>query len=152
MRVCAANLEKIYAAIREFEKETGRLPNALTELVPTYLSRETLVCPNDPASRQTKNLPPRAQCSYYYEFSSVRISPEWPIIGGMRFADWKRQQVKLFGDVVPMVRCPHHGAQYLTVSVTGKVYISPYVWERMFIPGYTHGDEFRDVLPKSGEK
>jgi len=150
MQACAANLQKIYAAIKKFERETARLPNGLAELIPAYLSKGTLVCPNDPACAETGTLSAQAQCSYYYEFTSVRVSPEWPIIGGMRFADWKEQQVRLFGDVVPMVRCPQHGSEYLNVSVTGTTYVSPHVWERMFIPAYTHGDELRDVVQAKG--
>jgi hypothetical protein len=63
----------------------------------------------------------------------------------MRFSDWKKQQIKLFGDVVPMIRCSRLGSKYLNVIVTGKTYVSPQVWERMFIPNYTHGDEFCSI-------
>jgi thiol-disulfide isomerase/thioredoxin len=140
MKACAANLQKIYTAIKEFEKDHGKLPNSLTDLVPTYVNKESLYCPNNPDNTGAR---------ISYEFTSGRISPGWPIIGGMRFVDWKEKQIKLFGDVVPMIRCSRHGSKYLNVTVTDKTYISPLVWERMFIPTYTHGDEFRDVGSKN---
>jgi hypothetical protein len=134
MRACAANLQRIYTAIRKFEEEKGRLPRKLDELVPAYVSQETLGCQNDPK---------RTGTVLFYELTPVRISNDWPIIGGMRFCDWKQQQMKLFGDVVPIVRCPMHGREYLNMSVNGRAYVSPHVWERMFIPSYTHGEEMR---------
>jgi hypothetical protein len=134
MRACAANLQKIYTGIRKFEAEKGGLPKMLAELAPAYLSQETLEFWNDPASTGTRLI---------YEFTPGRVSNEWPVIGGMRFCDWKQQQMKLFGDVVPIIRCRMQGRRYLNMSVDGRAYVSPHVWERMFIPGYTHGDEMR---------
>lgn len=147
IQACAVNLRRIYSAIRRFEKDANRLPNRLAELVPEYVGKETLRCPHDRIRTGAGSTSQNVPCSYIYDFTSDRVSSEWPIIGGMRFSDWKKQQMRLFGDVVPMVRCSKHGSKYLNVSVSGKTYVSPLVWERMFVPGYTHGDEFRDVAP-----
>ncbi len=145
LQACAANLQKIYTAIKKHEEEKGRLPDNLSDLIPAYIDKEVLWCPNDPALTGAKTSDPNIPYSYHYEFSSNRIPDNWPVIGGMRFVDWKKQQIKLFGDVVPMVRCFKHGSTYVNLSAGGEVYFSPNVWERMFVPDYTHGDEFPDV-------
>ena len=48
MQACAANLQKIYAAIARYEKDNDKLPDWLSDLVPEYLSKEMLLCPQNP--------------------------------------------------------------------------------------------------------
>lgn len=143
LQPCVEHLKQIYAAIKQYEKDHGILPDNFDDLIPKYVKREILWCPiaSDTSDKDTSDA--NSSDSYGYEYSSLRISNEWPIIGGMTFHDWKKQQEKLFGDVVPLVRCYKHGPDFLTISISGKVYLSPGVWERMFISDYTHGDEFR---------
>jgi hypothetical protein len=58
--------------------------------------------------------------------------------------DWKAQQVKLFGNVVPVLRCHHHGDTAVNLSVGGQIYWTPSGWEEVFIPNYSFGDEFSE--------
>ena len=85
------------------------------------------------AKRATSNLlaeyypDHKLPCSYTYEFSPTRINKSWVC------RDWKKQQVKQSGEVVPIVRCIDHGAgKVLNVSAGGQIYWSPLAWERMF--------------------
>jgi peroxiredoxin/regulation of enolase protein 1 (concanavalin A-like superfamily) len=140
MQACAANLRKISAAIKKYEKDKGRLPDWLSDLVPQYLDKGLLVCPVTRNERALYWPDPKLPCSYNYEFSPTRLSGDWGPISGMTVREWKTSQRKLFGDVVPTVRCPH-GALRLNLSVGGQVYWSPDVWETLFMPEYRRGDE-----------
>jgi len=100
MRKCAENLQRIHAAIKAYEKDKGELPNWLSDLIPDYLTKEDFLCPNSPDRTRAPYCPdPWIACSYTYEFSPTRINSDWV------YRSWKKQQVKQFGDVVPMVRC-----------------------------------------------
>ncbi|MHC4325873.1 MAG: HEAT repeat domain-containing protein, partial [Planctomycetota bacterium] len=137
MQACAANLREIYAAIKKYEKGKGKLPDWLSDLVPDYLSSEKLFCPNDARHRSPFSPDPRRPCSYGWEFSSARIPSGWDPTRRTLFRDWKTQQVKLFGDVVPMVRCHHHGSnRVLNLSAGGEIWLGPLNWEYMFRPDY----------------
>jgi outer membrane lipoprotein-sorting protein len=129
MQVCAANLQKIYAAIKGFEKDKGMLPNWLSDLVPDYLSKDILLCPNDMAHRSGRAPDPELPCSYSYQFSSARSMSGWV------YRDYKERQVKELGSHVPIVRCRNHGAGVaLSLSVGGRIYWSPGTWERTIRP------------------
>ena len=139
MQACAENLKKVYAAIKKYEKEKADLPNWLSDLVSDYLSKEDLLCPSDPSRTRAVYPDPKLPCSYTYEFCPAQVS----VAGGrMSCRDWKTQQVEFFGDIVPMVRCLHHGSMSVNVSIAGQVYSSPETWETIFMPGYTRGVEF----------
>jgi hypothetical protein len=141
MQDCAAKLREIYTAIKQYENDKGALPNRLSNLVPDYVNGETLFCPNDPERKASYHPDPNLPCSYIYEFSDDKVQ------GDLTCRDWKMQQVKLFGEVVPIVRCMHHGAETIVnLSVGGQVYWSQLVWERIFMLDYRFGDE-RLVLP-----
>ena len=142
MQPCAENLRRIHDALSKYRKDKGDLPNWLSGLVPDYLSAETLLCPND-AKHVSQYWPdPKLPCSYGYELSPTVLSAAWSA-AGMACREWKARQIKLFGDVVPIVRCLHHGDSVLNLSAGGQVYTSPAYWEPMFIPGYKLGDELR---------
>jgi tetratricopeptide (TPR) repeat protein len=150
---CAANLAKIYAAIREYKRDKGRLPGWLSDLVPDYLSKDLLLCRNDPRHTAAWYPDPVLPCSYSYEFSLARIPSGWDPTQSMTSHDWKTQQVKLFGDVVPIVRCRHHDDMILGISVGGQIYRSPNNWEFVFIPYYRFNDELprqQSVLVQAG--
>ncbi|HPC96208.1 MAG TPA: ankyrin repeat domain-containing protein [Sedimentisphaerales bacterium] len=137
MQPCAANLQKIYAAIKKYEKDKGTLPAWLSDLVPDYVSKETLLCPHNPVSSTVLDRynDPRLPCSYAYEFSMGR--PPFRSSSGVTHRDWKIAQVKVFGDVVPLVRCFTHGSintSCLNIDVTGRVYLSQMGFEDMFGP------------------
>ena len=137
MQSCAANLRKIYAAIKKYEKENGTLPIWLSDLVPDYVSKEMLLCPHKPVVTGRARQDPRLTCSYGYEFRMDRrpLKVQLGPAGGVTLRDWKTAQVELFGDVVPMVRCYGHGPK-INLDVSGKIYLSLIVWEKIFIPEY----------------
>jgi hypothetical protein len=140
MHSCAANLRKIYAAIKKYEKDNGKLPDWLSDLVPDYLSKETLLCPHDAVHKVRLGhlTDPNLPCSYGYQLSMARSpahSPRDPV-GGMTMRDWKMAEMKLFGDVVPLVRCYVHGL-ILNLDVGGQIYFSPVSWSSMFMLNYS---------------
>jgi len=142
LQTCAANLEKTYAAIMKYRKDKGKLPDWLSDLVPDYLGEETLLCPSDPDYKAQYSPDPKLPCSYSWELSSDRIPVGWDPTRRTLYRDWKTQQARLFGDVVPMVRCHHHGDQkVLNLSMGGQIYWGRLDWEYMFKPDYRFGDE-----------
>ena len=153
MQSCAANLQKIYAAIKKYEKDKGRLPNWLSDLVPDYLSKEMLLCPYHPNYRDVwffgPHIPvePKLPCSYRYQFSMARLpaGTRNPACG-MITRDRKTAQMRPFGDVVPLLRCYTHG-DILNLSVGGQLYVSRMVWEKLFMQDYIAGLElyFADI-------
>jgi len=147
MQACAANLRKIYAAIEEYRKDKEKLPDWLSDLVPDYLEKEALLCRSSQRQRASFWPDPKLPCSFTYEFSPARLSGNWGAVSGMVCRDWKARQVKLFGEVVPLVRC-RHGSRVLNLPVGGQVYWSPGDWEPLFMPDYRRGDELpRDEQP-----
>jgi len=151
MQSCAVNLRKIYTAIKKYEKDKGTLPIWLSDLVPDYVSKEMLLCPHKPVVTGRKCHDPRFPCSYGYEFRMDRrpAKAQMGLAGGVTLRDWKIEQVKLFGDVVPLVRCYSHG-RTINLDVSGKIYLSSIVWETMFIPRYYQ--EYQTELIKLLEK
>ena len=49
----------------------------------------------------------------------------------MTMRDWKRQQMELAGQQVPLVRCLLH-QPVLNLAIGGKIYESPVFWELNF--------------------
>ncbi|MBN2271248.1 MAG: protein kinase [Sedimentisphaerales bacterium] len=139
---CAAKLREIHTAIKEYEKDKGALPKRLSTLVPDYLAADLLFCPNDPNHQASFHPDPNLPCSYIYEFSDDKVQSD------LTCRDWKMQQVKLIGEVVPIVRCMHHGSEtILNLSIGGQVYWSGLVWEQIFMPDYQFGDERLIAIP-----
>jgi len=135
---CKKNLEKISAAIEAYRKDHHDIPNWLHELVPKYLAdTNLLVCPVTTRTGQFSPfgvLDASISTSYLYEFTPTPI-PEvvkgaWPG-PAMTMREWKRQQMKLAGSEVPVVRCLLHEPA-LNLSMGGKVYESPVFWELNF--------------------
>jgi WD40 repeat protein len=141
MQTCAENFKKIYAAIKQYEKEKGKLPDWLSDLVPRYLGNEVLFCPNDPNHQTEYSSDPKLPCSYSWEFSATPVPQGWDPTGRTLNRDWKSRQVKIFGDIVPMVRCGHHD-ECLNLAFGGQLWWSPLTWEFMIKPDYDP-DELR---------
>jgi len=135
---CKKNLEKIGVAIAAYQKDHKDVPNWLNELLPKYLAdTNLLVCPvttHTGLQSAFGLLDPKIYSSYLYEFTPTPI-PE--VVKGafpgpsMTMAEWKRQQMKLAGPEVPLVRCLLHDPA-LNLSIGGKVYESPIHWELNF--------------------
>jgi len=122
---CAANLRKIKAALDKYQKDKGKQPDWLSDLVPNYLTTETLLCPIKPVPRSQFYADPKFPCSYTYEFNP-------------KGRDNRIRQMGSFGDVVPIVRCYTHGPvtspdyKVLNVALNGQVYWSRRSWESLF--------------------
>ena len=145
MQACAANLQKILAAIRKYEKDKAELPNWLSDLVPDYITNDALLCPNDPIHKSPYSPDPKLPCSYAWEFSSARIPAGRDPTRRTLYRNWKTKQLKLFGDIVPMVRCMHHRSynRVLSLSTGGQICWGELNWEETFISDYRFGDESR---------
>lgn len=150
MKGCATKLRSIYAAIKKYEKDKGKLPDWLSDLVPDYLSKESLLCPDDPEYTTIWYPDPKLPCSYSYEFSPARAGTQYTGGRDITCREWKTQQLKFFGDVVPVVRCVHHSPE-LNVSWVGQVYMSGMRWEADLMPNYYRGVEFDDLPPETPE-
>ena len=146
MKSCAANLQKIHAAIKKYEKDKGMLPFYLSDLIPDYVSQDIFFCPNNPKATVTWPYDPKLVCSYRYEFSPFRGRARFGggPFDGMTWRDRKAEQIRLFGDVVPIVRCPQHGRMVLNVAVGGEVYLSGPQWESLIISDYKVGSELSE--------
>ena len=145
---CTKNLEKINAGIEAYRKDNHDDPNWLSDLVPKYLAdTNVLICPVTTRTGLQSAfgvLDPKIHSSYLYEFTSTDI-PEvvkgaWPG-PKMTMREWKRQQMKLAGKEVPLVRCLLHEPA-LNLSVGGKVYESPVYWELSFTNSTTKLEDF----------
>ncbi len=150
MKACAGNLRRIYDAIKKFDKDKAKLPDWLSDLVPDYLSPEALLCPDDPDFTTIWYPDPKLPCSYSYEFSPARAGTQYTGGRDITCREWKTQQLKFFGDVVPVVRCVHHSPE-LNVSLGGQIYMSGMRWEADLMPNYYRGVEFDDPPPETPE-
>lgn len=134
-KACAEKLHNIYEALSKYEKNKGRMPDWLSDLVPDYLNAETMFCPDDPGHTTRYWPDPNLPCSYCYELNPTELRSQPPLDRTMRH--YKTLQRRLFGDVVPIVRCFHH-SRVLNLPWDGQIYTSPLVFERLFIPNYSH--------------
>ncbi|MGD8499956.1 MAG: M56 family metallopeptidase, partial [Phycisphaerales bacterium] len=136
MKGCAENLEAIYVALKEYEEDKGRMPDWLSQLVPLRLGPQTLFCTRD-SNRKSGYWPdPNMPCSYCYELNPTQLGSRPPLDKTMRH--YKNQQRDFFGDVVPVVRCFHHGGAVLNLAWDGRLYTSGVMFEQLFTPGYRH--------------
>lgn len=135
LKPCAERLRKIYAALKKYEKEKDRMPYWLSDLVPDYLDAETLFCPDDESHKSSYWPDPKLACSYCYELNPTELRSRPPLDKTMRH--YKTLQHGLFGGVLPIVRCFHHG-RVLNLAWDGRIYISPLFFEQLFIPNYSH--------------
>jgi hypothetical protein len=129
MKSCSENLHKIHEALEQYKKDKGELPGFLSDLVPDYLGKEALLCPTHPSKRPPLIPDPKLPCSYGYQYSNTPFSRS----GGKTQWQWKDEQRRICGDIVPLVRCYGHG-QCLNLSFGGRFYISSLVWERDLDP------------------
>ena len=131
------NLLLIYKALKSYEKEHGKLPDWLSDLVPKYIQDSNVLV--SPFFLRTGkevlygNEDPHLKTSYIYEFSAKPIPaairgafPNLP--DGMTMKEWKTKQVAEFGRVVPIVRCFLYDP-VLNVSSDGEFFESGAYWE-----------------------
>jgi hypothetical protein len=131
------HLLAIYKALKAYEKDHGKLPDWLSDLVPKYLPDPSVLV--SPVYRRTGtqqlygNDDPKMTTSYIYEFNAAPVPQV--ILGafpnltpGTTMRDWKTKQVAEFGPVVPILRCFLH-TPVLNVTSDGEFFESGAHWE-----------------------
>ncbi len=140
---CSQNLRRIHEAIQAYRKDQHEVPNWLSDLVPKYL--EDLNCLTCPVSRRTGQLDtlglsdPKLAISYAYQFGDQPIPASFSGGSKRTMREWKRAQMGIVGDIVPIVRCRHHLPQ-LNLSFGGQVFESPPGWEQMMTNEFKPAD------------
>lgn len=160
MDACTKQLEQIARALAAYEKDHGKLPDQLSDLVPQYVNGPKLFhCPADATKGETGrgflHKDPKLAISYAYEFSADESHGLPTPLGSFPKPDvgnsWGtcrlvgERQRYFFGDQVPTVRCFHHKGEFedvpkvLNLARDGRVYRSTGQWEN-------HPDSVRNVL------
>lgn len=131
------NMLVIYQALKAYEKERGKLPDWLSDLVPKYVQDpNTLVSPFYRRTGKQElygNEDPHVTTSYIYEFSAkpvpkVILSAFPNLAAGTTMREWKMKQVAEFGPVVPILRCFLYNP-VLSVTSDGEFFESGAYWE-----------------------
>jgi len=141
--LCSRNLSRIYAAIQAYRQDHNKdVPGLLSDLVPKYLDDlNVFTCP---ISRRTGKIDdqglgdPKLAISYCYQFGNQIVPASFGGDSTHTMREWKLRQMSLAGDMVPLVRCPHH--PNLNLSFGGKIYEAPSQWELMMTNGIVPGD------------
>lgn len=147
VKLCSENLHAIGQAIKTFKEEHGEFPNWLSDLHVEHLSdKSILVCPSDKDGGKvlySRAVDPELPVSYNYEF----------------FPDQRKlieENRSMYGDVLPLVRCPHHFVQNdlktINLSFEYKVYTAQFYWERSPIQVYGNTEKAIEMLEKGFEK
>jgi hypothetical protein len=134
LKPCGENLQIIHEAINKYRSDKGDFPRWLSDLVPGYLKAGTLLCPVHPERRAQLNPDPMLASGYEYQYSDSRFSS-----GTWTYREFKDVERKIFGELVPLVRCHNHGERYMNLAFDRQVYISGRGWERLFIPQLPSG-------------
>ena len=125
IEICKQHFREIGKAIQAYKKEHGDFPKWLSELHPKYLpDANLLLCPADKEGGKPIsywNADPNMPVSYGYEFLPKN-------------REKKTEQRKVYGDVIPLVRCLHHmnwdevSKEGLNLSFSLKIYKSGSSW------------------------
>lgn len=133
---CKSNLRKISLAITRFRcAHDGEFPKWLSDLYPDYIDdKSVFLCPDNPINFSFgNNSDPKLTCSYLYELAPVEHAP------GQVYRDWKPQQMRQYGDKVPIVRCWNH-SESLNLTYGGEILFYPTFWEGVVPTGHTLED------------
>ena len=122
---------RIYDAIQTYRKEHHEFPRFLSELYPKYLSdTNDFLCPT--AVRLHQELLPfqrdpnlRTHFGYSFPPRPVQVGDGSPPIS---MAEWKRMQMMVIGEEIPLVRCYAY-EPVLNVTFDGKFVEGQYRWE-----------------------
>jgi len=139
-RECMEHLRAIGKAIETYKAEhQDEMPDWLSDLYPKYLKApQLLLCPADETggvpAHFTTYKEPKMPCSYLYEFNPMPLASVGGFFDIVPEKDYtnkeiKKIQLKYFGNLVPVVRCRHHGKQVLNLGYGGRVYVSRPEWE-----------------------
>jgi len=131
------NMLAIFKALKSYEKDHGKFPGWLSDLVPKYIQDTNVFV--SPLFRRTGkevlygNEDPHVMTSYIYEFSAKpvpkAILSAFPTLApGTTMREWKTRQLAEFGPVVPILRCFLHDP-VLNISSDGEFFESGSYWE-----------------------
>ena len=99
IEICTQNLLAIGKAIQTYQKEHNDFPQWLSDLHPKYLAdANSLLCPADTKGGKPRfliNADPKMPVSYGYQFHTG-------------YRERTRENLAVYGDVIPLVRCRHH--------------------------------------------
>jgi hypothetical protein len=122
---CGRNLLKIHSAFVEYRTDhDGEMPDWLSDLVPEYISTQTLRCPVDLEGRSAFAPDPRLPCSYDYQFAAMYYDSGVYAKTGMTLKELAVARMKQQGEEdVLAVRCFHHFPPYsLKLMYSGVLY------------------------------
>jgi hypothetical protein len=145
LQACKEQLTRILEALEQYQVEHHRLPDWFLDLHPKFIADpKVFVCPavqrlGDLSSwkagvGRSVFFDPVLLTSYSYEFCAAKR----PLAPGVEptCQEYKKRQMDMIGDGVPVVRCLAHGP-VLNLSIGGRFYSSGLYWE----------DEFRHLVP-----
>lgn len=118
------HLQKLRVGVLAYKEKHGHYPEYLSQLVPEFVSADTLVSPNGSSHTAKGDHPdPGVATPYYgYEFSNLEFRD------GRTFAEIKEIQRSEWGDVVPMLRYFGYD-KVLNCSCRGDVFETELNWE-----------------------
>ena len=124
IEICTQNLIAIGKSIQAYLKVNGDFPEWLSDLYhPRYLpDPDILICPADRVGGRAvfpRNIDPKMPVSYGYQFPS-------------KHRERVQENRDMYGDVVPLVRCRHHGNEEfhcLNLNYAFNVKRSFSIWE-----------------------
>ncbi len=117
-------VEKLHAGVLGFKAKYGHYPEYLSQLVPEFVSADTLISPNGSnfTAKQDHPDPGVQEPHYGYEFSNLEFRD------GRTFAEIKEIQRSEWGDAVPMLRYFGYG-KVINCSCRGDTYETALNWE-----------------------
>ena len=118
------HLKKLHAGVLGYKTKYGHYPEYLSQLVPEFVSADTLVSPNGTSmtAKQDHPDPGLAAPNYGYEFSNLEFRD------GRTVAEIKEIQRSEWGDVVPMLRYFGYD-KVLNCACRGDIYETALNWE-----------------------
>jgi len=161
---CKTNLNRIFDAIQEYQRDRGAWPELISDLHPEYIADlNRFLCPENlrrgehpqevNSLRRTAFQDP-VPTDYTYEFNR-KPYPLWAGFASTE-RDYKLRQMDIVGSNVPIVRCMHHDPK-LFLSVGGRIFEqSGSDWESLFANEQARMEQwrpqvvFRDFAPTPG--
>ena len=136
---CEKQLNKIFEAIQEYQRQKGKLPDWLSDLEPEFISDpKGVICPVVLRTGDLKSwrkgildvVLSDVRTSYSYEFCLSNVPPRQWAGSAKTYREYKQRQMEKLGPIVPIVRCMAHRPM-LNLAVGGKIFESGLYWEEM---------------------
>lgn len=123
-----AHMRAIHAGLFAYKAKHGHFPEFLSQLIPEYITAETLTTPlaSDAVARHFLDgyhPDPKAKPAYGFEFSNLEFRD------GRTFAEIKEVQRTEWGDVVPLLRAFGYDGHVLNMAYSGDFYETRLNWE-----------------------